>query len=248
MEIDLQYACLGSLAVYSLEGGQLGWVPSDFVERVEAVDPKRIEFTLKPGIMWSDDFGELTAEDVQYSYERIANPKNEAPWKDKYKPLDRVEVTGKYSGALVLKNPFSPLFVTTLCDGPGPPAAFKRFPIGHSIGGSDWALGGYGGCGSAWAGRAGSRRRVLRLTKGKAHVTKRRTRGRRVRMPTPSRSSETSLRQRNLTPSREVSTGPRSPPPRITVEAPSRLRQAPAGSALLYHKWPSSRPWRYTWS
>jgi peptide/nickel transport system substrate-binding protein len=70
MEIDLQYACRGSLAVYSLEGGQLGWVPSDFVERVEAVDPKRIEFTLKPGIMWSDDFGELTAEDVQYSYER----------------------------------------------------------------------------------------------------------------------------------------------------------------------------------
>src|SRR5687767_15819176 len=50
MEIDLQYACLGSLAVYSLEGGQLGWVPSDFVERIEAINPKRIEFTLKPGI------------------------------------------------------------------------------------------------------------------------------------------------------------------------------------------------------
>jgi len=119
MEIDLQYACLASLAVYSLEGGQLGWVPSDFVERVEMVDPKRIEFTLKPGIMWSGDFGELTAEDVKYSYERIADPKNEAPWKDKFKPLDHVEVTGTHRGALVLKEPFSPLFVTTLCDGPG---------------------------------------------------------------------------------------------------------------------------------
>ena len=119
MEIDLQYACLGSLAVYSLKDGQLGWVPSDFVERVEAVDPMRIEFTLKPGIMWSGDFGEVTAEDVKYSFERIADPKNEAPWKDKFKPLDHVEVTDKYSGALVLKEPFSPLFVTTLCDGPG---------------------------------------------------------------------------------------------------------------------------------
>ena len=109
MEIDLQYACLGSLAVYSLKGGQLGWVPSDFVERIELVDPKRIEFKLKPGIQWSGDFGELSAEDVKYSYERIADPKNEAPWKDKCKPLDHVEVTDKHSGAIVLKEPFAPL-------------------------------------------------------------------------------------------------------------------------------------------
>ncbi len=119
MEIDLQYACLGALTVYSLKDGQLGWVPSDFVERVELVDPKRIEFTLKPGILWSGDFGELTTEDVKYSYERIADPKNEAPWKDKWKPLDHVEIKDKYNGAIVLKEPFAPLFVTTLCDGPG---------------------------------------------------------------------------------------------------------------------------------
>ena len=36
MEIDLQYACLPSLTVYSLKDGQLGWVPSDFVERVQS--------------------------------------------------------------------------------------------------------------------------------------------------------------------------------------------------------------------
>jgi peptide/nickel transport system substrate-binding protein len=120
MEIDLQYTCLASLAVYSLKDGQLGWVPSDFVERVEIMeDPTRIEFTLKPGILWSGDFGELTAEDVKFSYERIADPKNEAPWKDKWKDLDRVEITDKYSGTIVLKQSFAPLFVTTLCDGAG---------------------------------------------------------------------------------------------------------------------------------
>jgi peptide/nickel transport system substrate-binding protein len=120
MEIDLQYACLGSLTVYSLKDGQLGWVPSDFVEKVQLTDDARgIEFVLKPGILWSGDFDELTAEDVKYSYERIADPKNEAPWKDKWKALDHVEIKDKYSGTIVLKEAFAPLFVTTLCDGPG---------------------------------------------------------------------------------------------------------------------------------
>src|SRR3954454_5649158 len=85
MEIDLQYTCLPALTVYSLKDGKLGWVPSDFVERVELVNPTRIEFTLKPGFKWSGDFGEFTTDDVKYSYERIADPKNEAPWKDKWK-------------------------------------------------------------------------------------------------------------------------------------------------------------------
>jgi peptide/nickel transport system substrate-binding protein len=120
MEIDLQYACLASLAVYSIKDGKLGWVPSDFVERVEITnDPRRIEFTLKPNIQWSGNFGELTTEDVKYSYERIADPKNEASWKDKWKALDHVEIKDKYNGVIILKEPFAPLFVTTLCDGPG---------------------------------------------------------------------------------------------------------------------------------
>ena len=74
---------------------------------------------MKPGILWSGNFGELTAEDVKYSYERISEPQNEAPWKDKWKALDHVEVKDKYSGTIVLKEAFAPLFVTTLCDGPG---------------------------------------------------------------------------------------------------------------------------------
>jgi peptide/nickel transport system substrate-binding protein len=120
MEIDLQYACLGSLAVYSFKDGQLGWVPSDFVEGVEVADDARsIDFRLKPGIQWSDGFSELTAEDVKYSYERIADPANEAPWKDKWAALDHIEIKDSYSGSIILRAPFAPLFVTTLCDGTG---------------------------------------------------------------------------------------------------------------------------------
>lgn len=119
MEIDLDYACLGSLAVYSRDGDALSWVPSDFVESVEQVDPLHITFRLRPGMLWTGDFGEVTSEDVKYSFERIANPANEAPWMDKWAALDRVDITDKYSGTIVLKEPFAPLFLTTLCGSQG---------------------------------------------------------------------------------------------------------------------------------
>ncbi|HEX2525626.1 MAG TPA: ABC transporter substrate-binding protein, partial [Geminicoccus sp.] len=117
-EIDAQYACLGSLAIYD-PGETLKWRPSPFVVKVEQVDDRHIAFELKPGIKWSGDFGELTAEDVKYSYERIANPANEAPWKVKWDALDHVEVTGTYTGTVILKQPFVPIWFTTICDGPG---------------------------------------------------------------------------------------------------------------------------------
>ena len=48
MEIDLQYACLGSLAVY-VPGDPLSWRPSAFVESVGMTDDKSIAFKLKHG-------------------------------------------------------------------------------------------------------------------------------------------------------------------------------------------------------
>lgn len=117
-EIDLQYACLGSLVVYQ-PGDPLTWRPSPFVNKIEQTDDLHIAFELKPGIQWSNGFGEMTAEDVKYSFERIADPKNEAPWKDKWGSLQEVTVTGPLSGVIVLKEAFSPLWLTTLCDGAG---------------------------------------------------------------------------------------------------------------------------------
>src|SRR3546814_10667454 len=87
--------------------------------RIEQVDDLNIEFELKPGIKWSGDYGELTAEDVKYSFERIANPANEAPWKDKWSALQEVQVTGTHSGVIVLSRPAIPIWFTTLCDGTG---------------------------------------------------------------------------------------------------------------------------------
>jgi len=113
-ETTLQHACLGTLGVYE-SGASWNWRPSAFVEKIEQVDGRRIAFRLRRGMAWSGGFGEVTAADVKYSIERIADPKNEAPWAAKWAALDRVETTDDYSGTIVLKEPFAPIWLTTIC-------------------------------------------------------------------------------------------------------------------------------------
>jgi peptide/nickel transport system substrate-binding protein len=91
----------------------------DAAESIEQVDDTHIRFTLKKGLKWSGGFGELTAEDVKFSYERIGDPKNESPYKDDWGVLDHVEVVDKYSGVIVLKHFFAPLWNSTLPEGAG---------------------------------------------------------------------------------------------------------------------------------
>ena len=48
---------------------------NDLAEKIEqSEDGKTITFKLREGIMWPKGYGELTTEDVKYSYERIADP------------------------------------------------------------------------------------------------------------------------------------------------------------------------------
>jgi peptide/nickel transport system substrate-binding protein len=85
------------------------------VESVEQADDLTIRFRLKPGIQWSGDFGELTAEDVKFSIDRVADPAAQAPWQAKWASLDRVELEGTHAGAIILKEPFQPIWYTTIC-------------------------------------------------------------------------------------------------------------------------------------
>lgn len=86
----------------------------DAAEQIEQVDPTHVNFTLKSGIKWTGGFGEMTAEDVKFSFERIADPDLKSSYHGDWAALDHVEVTGERTGTIVLKRPFAALFSTTL--------------------------------------------------------------------------------------------------------------------------------------
>jgi peptide/nickel transport system substrate-binding protein len=83
-------------------------------QSIEQVDPTHIKFVLKPGITFTNGFGEMTAEDVKFSYERIIDPELKSPIKGDWATLASVDVTDRYSGVIVLSKPFQPLWMTTL--------------------------------------------------------------------------------------------------------------------------------------
>ena len=80
-------------------------------------DGLRWDFTLKKGIQFHGDYGEVTAEDVKFSFERIAGltkPKLDSAYSGDWAALKEVKVKDKYSGTVVLKEPFAPLMTTTI--------------------------------------------------------------------------------------------------------------------------------------
>ncbi|HXV44710.1 MAG TPA: ABC transporter substrate-binding protein, partial [Anaerolineae bacterium] len=85
----------------------------------QSEDGLTIDFKLKEGVQFQGGYGELTAEDVKFSYERIADPATDSPYRGDWAALDHVEVTGKYTGQIILKEPFAPLWNSTLPLGSG---------------------------------------------------------------------------------------------------------------------------------
>lgn len=108
----VMFAIYSGLVQYK-SGDEWGW-QLDAAESIEQTDPLTIPFTLKKGLMWTNGFGEVTAEDVKYSYERFADPRVNAVYSSDWAALDTVEVTDKYSGVIKLKRPFAPLFTSTM--------------------------------------------------------------------------------------------------------------------------------------
>jgi len=100
-----------TLAQFDIKGDQIGWKPSPYVSALaQSDDGLKINFTLKPGFMWSGGNGELTADDVKYTFERA----KKGDWSDNWAALDHVDVTDKYSGSLVLKFAFEPIWMTSI--------------------------------------------------------------------------------------------------------------------------------------
>ena len=87
----------------------------DAAKSVDLSDPANIKFELKHGLVWSGGFGELTAEDVKYSYERHLNPDLASALVTEFHLLKEVEVTGKYTGIIHLSEPSPAFWTSTLC-------------------------------------------------------------------------------------------------------------------------------------
>jgi len=89
-------------------------VELDAAKSVDLSDPQHIRFELKPGIMWSGGYGELTAEDVEFSLERHLDPDLESGVFTEFELLEDVEVTGKYTGTIHLSEPSTTFWTSTL--------------------------------------------------------------------------------------------------------------------------------------
>jgi peptide/nickel transport system substrate-binding protein len=77
-------------------------------------DGLTIEFTLHKGVQWQRGYGELTTEDVKYSYERFLVPDPKPAYADDWASLDRVEIVDKYTGKLIFKKPQATLWTSVL--------------------------------------------------------------------------------------------------------------------------------------
>jgi peptide/nickel transport system substrate-binding protein len=96
-------------------GGELVNVLAEELEMSD--DGLRIDFKLKEGVQFHGGYGELTAEDVKFSFERVAGLiEDEVPtsYAGDWATLEAVEVTGTYTGTIHLSEPFPALMINTL--------------------------------------------------------------------------------------------------------------------------------------
>ncbi|MDW6023684.1 ABC transporter substrate-binding protein [Mesorhizobium sp. BAC0120] len=113
--VDVMNCIYSKLTRYK-PGSEWGW-ELEAAETIERVDPTHIRFRVKKGIKFTGGHGELTAKDVKFSFERVI--KHNSPVKGDWGPLDHVELEDDYTGVIVLKTPFVPLWNITLPYGCG---------------------------------------------------------------------------------------------------------------------------------
>jgi peptide/nickel transport system substrate-binding protein len=77
-------------------------------------DGLTIDFTLRKGVQWQRGYGELSMDDVKYSYERFLVTDPKPAYADDWASLDHVEVVDPYTGKLVFKQPQATLWTSVL--------------------------------------------------------------------------------------------------------------------------------------
>lgn len=103
--------------LYTQAVGNAAELVPDAASALTQVSPTVVEFTLKPGQMFTGGYGEVTAEDVKFSFERFAVAPvggKESPYKGDWAGLKEVEVTGTYTGRIVMQQPRAALMLVAI--------------------------------------------------------------------------------------------------------------------------------------
>ncbi len=112
LEETVKVACLVTLVRFARSGST---ETEPYAARtIEWISDRDIAFTLHEGIVWTNGYGTVSADDVKYSFERMADPDGGSPWQYTWDLLDNVEVIDELSGVIHLREPFAPLFATSL--------------------------------------------------------------------------------------------------------------------------------------
>ncbi len=127
--VDLNVIWSVQQGLISFKPGSTDW-ELDAAEELVQVSDKEIRFKLRSGLTFTGGYGELTAEDVKFSFERFIKPDAEGKpvtYAKDWAALDHVEVTGPLEGRILLKNPAPALYSIALADGSGRIVSKKAF-------------------------------------------------------------------------------------------------------------------------
>ncbi len=122
--------------IWSVQQGLISFKPGstewelDAAEELEQVSDTEIRFKLRSSLAFTGGYGDLTAEDVKFSFERFIRPDGEGKpvtYAKDWSALDRVEITGPLEGRIILKNPAPALYTIALADGSGRIVSKKAF-------------------------------------------------------------------------------------------------------------------------
>ena len=84
-----------------------GAIVPDLAEKWDlSADGKTYTFYLRKGVKWHKGYGELTADDVKFSYERVLDPKTASRYKGEFKLVDAIEVVDPYTVRIRLKSKY----------------------------------------------------------------------------------------------------------------------------------------------
>jgi ABC-type transport system substrate-binding protein len=84
---------------------QSGAIVPDLAEKWDSSDGKTWTFNLRRGVKWQGGYGEFTAADVLYTYNRILDPATASPYRGEFANIESMSAPDDYTVVITLKTP-----------------------------------------------------------------------------------------------------------------------------------------------